>query len=201
MASQRNPADPSTAPAGLSRARVCREALALVDEEGLEALTMRRLGARLGVEAMSLYRHVQDKADLLDALHAAVLGDLQPEGVTGDDWRALLGGLCRALRSALLRHPHVLPLFTTRPVTAPEGLATLERVGAAFARAGFGPAESEQAIYVTGMFTIGHAIFDAAAPRHTRAAERRRAATFEFGLEALLDGIARAHRPTAKRKK
>src|SRR6516162_5199250 len=99
-------------PLALSRARICREALALVDEEGLEALSMRRLGARLGIEAMSLYHHVRDKADLLDALHAAVLGKLEPEGVKGDAWRPLLGGLARALRSALLRHPNIVPLFT-----------------------------------------------------------------------------------------
>jgi AcrR family transcriptional regulator len=199
MASHRKSHEAPPAPAGLSRARVCREALALVDEEGLDALSMRRLGARLGVEAMSLYRHVRHKADLLDALHAAVLGDLQPEGLTGRDWRALLGGLCRALRSALLRHPHVLPLFTTRPVTAPEGLATIERVAAALARAGFSPAERDQAIAVTGMFTIGHAIFDAGASQRSRADDRLRAATFTFGLEALLDGIARAHRSPKKR--
>src|SRR5437588_2665596 len=113
----------AAAPPALSRARVCREALALVDAEGLEALSMRRLGARLGVEAMSLYRHVRNKADLIDALYAAVLGDLVPEGeaaatpaparrppaaASSADWRALLGGLCRALRSALLRHPKVV---------------------------------------------------------------------------------------------
>src|SRR5438105_13507366 len=85
---------------GLSRERICREALALVDEEGLEALSMRRLGARLGVEAMSLYNHVRNKADLLDALHAAVLGNLQPE-VAGDGWRPLLAGMARALHAAL----------------------------------------------------------------------------------------------------
>src|SRR5512138_2007399 len=112
----------------LSRERVCKEALALVDEEGLEALSMRRLGARLGVEAMSLYHHVRDKADLLDALHAAVLGDLQPVAAPGggEDWRVLLGGLARALRGALLRHPNVVVLFATRPVTAPEAMSTLE---------------------------------------------------------------------------
>src|SRR5512144_1887431 len=103
--------------AGLSRERVCKEALALVDEEGLEALSMRRLGARLGVEAMSLYRHVRNKADLLDALHAAVLGGLEP-AVSDDGWRPLLAGMVRALHAALVAHPHVLPLFTTRPVTA-----------------------------------------------------------------------------------
>jgi TetR/AcrR family transcriptional regulator, tetracycline repressor protein len=184
------------APAGLSRERVCGEALALVDAEGLEALSMRRLGARLGVEAMSLYRHVRNKADLLDALHAAVLGDLKPEGGDARDWRELLGGLARALRTTLLQHPHVLPLFTTRPVRAPEAVATVTRVQDAMAHAGFRPAEIEQAIYVVGMFTIGHAIFDAQGAHRAaeRADDRRRAATFRFGLEALLDGIARAHR-------
>ncbi len=184
-------------PIALCRARVCAEALALVDEEGLEALTMRRLGARLDCEAMSLYRHVKDKADLLDALHAAVLGDLQPEDardsrkrkLRAPEWRVLLGGLARALRSALLRHPNVLPLFTSRPVTAPEAVATVARVQGALLGARFGAGEMERAIYVVGMFTIGHAIF-----------ERSRASgdTFRFGLEALLDGIERDHRKSRR---
>jgi AcrR family transcriptional regulator len=170
----------------LTRERVCQEALALVDAHGLEALSMRRLGARLGVEAMSLYKHVRDKADLLDALHAAVLGTLEPEGGAGDgQWRALLGGLARALRSALLRHPHVLPLFTTRPVSAPEAVAVVARVQEALAKGGFRPAEAERAIYVVGMFTIGHAMFEKT---------DQRSSTFTFGLDALLDGIERAHK-------
>lgn len=176
-------------PVGLSRARVCAEALALVDEEGLEALTMRRLGARLDCEAMSLYRHVKDKADLLDALHAAVLGDLEPEEPADQkrhaQWRVLLGGLARALRSALLRHPNVLPLFTTRPVSAPEAVATVARVHGAFLGAGFSARDAERAIMVVGMFTIGHAVFE----KH-----ERRDATFRFGLDALLDGIERDQR-------
>ncbi|MGZ3406776.1 MAG: TetR/AcrR family transcriptional regulator C-terminal domain-containing protein [Polyangia bacterium] len=184
-------------PIGLSRARVCTEALALVDEEGLEALTMRRLGARLDCEAMSLYRHVKDKADLLDALHAAVLGDLQPEGSIDHkkhpqkaEWRALLGGLARALRSTLLRHPNVLPLFTTRHVSAPEAVATVARVHGSLLAAEFSAADAERATYVVGMFTIGHAIFEK---------NERRDATFRFGLEALLDAIERDHRPTRRR--
>src|SRR5438445_6468712 len=96
----------AAAPPALSRARVCREALALVDAEGLEALSMRRLGARLGVEAMSLYRHVRDKADLLDSLQAAVMSEVSPKAAARDDWRALLGAMARALRGAPLRHPN-----------------------------------------------------------------------------------------------
>src|SRR5260370_547859 len=101
----------------LTRERVCKEALALVDEEGLEALSMRRLGARLGFEAMSLYRHVRDKADLLDALHAAVLGELEPvEACPHDAWR---GPLRR-------RAP---PLPPASPGSAPARVPTARRDG------------------------------------------------------------------------
>ena len=183
-------------PIRLTRSTVCDEALALVDAEGLEALSMRRLAARLGCEAMSLYHHVRDKADLLDTLHAAVLGTLEPE--TGVDeppaarprpptWRSLLGGLARALRSALLKHPNVVPLFTSRPVNAPEALSVLARVQDAFLQAGFSAAEAERAMYVTGMFAIGHVLFEKRA---------RNDATFDFGLEGLLDAIAADHRRT-----
>src|SRR5215475_8198721 len=128
-------ATPAVALPGLSRARVCQEALALIDAEGLETLSMRRLGARLGVEAMSLYRHVHNKADLLDALHVAVLADITPESlhdpsVDADtpEWRIVLGGMARSLRAALLRHPHVVALFATRPVSAPEVLSKIASV-------------------------------------------------------------------------
>src|SRR5205085_1478912 len=111
----------------------CREALKLVDEEGLEALSMRRLGARLGVEAMSLYRHVRDKGELLDALQAAVLGPLiSPRGKTRP-WRAELGGQARDLRASLLRHPNVAPLLARLPVRAPESAATVARARASLA--------------------------------------------------------------------
>ncbi len=181
-------------PIRLTRSKVCHEALALVDAEGLEALSMRRLAARLGCEAMSLYHHVRDKADLLDALHAAVLGDLLPEDeydhkragrARQPAWRKLVGGLCRALRTALLQHPNVVPLFTSREIKAPEALAVLHRVRGAFLAASFDAAEIDRAVYVTGMFTIGHAIFEKS---------QRNDDTFHFGLEALLDAIAADHR-------
>jgi AcrR family transcriptional regulator len=230
-------AKPAAPGAGLSRARVCQEALALVDAEGPEALSMRRLGARLGVEAMSLYRHVRDKADLIDALHAAVLGDLEPERESastpttdervstttdksisltttderasttthgrasttmardadaGDDqWRGLLGGLCRALRTALLRHPKVVPLFMTAPMRAPEAWAKVGEARAALAAAGFHTDAAEQSIHVVGMFTIGHVLFEA------RAGIRKND-TFRLGLESLLDGIAAQPHPRTR---
>jgi TetR/AcrR family tetracycline transcriptional repressor len=186
---------------GLSRARVCQEALALVDDEGLDALSMRRLGARLGVEAMSLYRYVQGKADLLDALHVAVLADLTPVDAgdageaTGDDaaWRAILGGMARSLRAAMLRHPHVAALFATRPVNAPEAVEKIAYVHDALVAAGFAAADADKAVVEIGIFTVGHALAEAhgRAPTDERSHKTAGPAEFRFGLTALLDGIER----------
>jgi AcrR family transcriptional regulator len=180
----------------LTRERVLNEAMALVDEEGLEALSMRRLGARLGCEAMSLYRHVKDKADLLDALQGLVLGGLRVDA--DGDWRALVGGLARALRKTLLSHPNVVPLFATRPPIAPEALAQIARAWQSLGQAGFTMRDAEKVIISVGVFTIGFVLAETqgrpsphpASPRQAGAAE------FKFGLEALLDGIAMKRKRT-----
>jgi AcrR family transcriptional regulator len=188
-------------PIALTRERVCAAALALVDEDGLDALSMRRLAARLDCEAMSLYKHVKDKSDLLNAVHAAVLGGLEPETrldhmKAGRDyeripkWRLMLGGLARALRAALLRHPKVIPLFITQRIASAEAATTVGNLEMTLSLSGFANADAQRAIYVVGMFTIGHAIFEQA---------KRNDETFRFGLEALLDGIAREHRKSKAR--
>lgn len=185
----------------LTRERVCREALALVDEEGLDALTMRRLGTRLGVEAMSLYKHVRDKADLLDALHAAVLGDLgaglHPPAAerveAGEiDWRDLLAGLARALRKTLLAHPNVVPLFATRPVRAPEAVQMIAGTAAALVQAGISMRDAEKAIICVGVFTVGCVLAETqgGASDHPDAPRQAGQAEFRFGLDALITGIA-----------
>lgn len=179
-------------------------ALELVDDEGLDALSMRRLASRLNCEAMSLYNYVRDKADLLNAVHAAVLGGLEPENAQLDalrarirdkespKWRLLLGGLARALRTALLEHPNVIPLFTSQRPTAPEAVRTVGQVQLALTFSHFADDEAQRALYVVGMFTIGHAIFEKT---------KRNDETFEFGLEALLDAIAGEHRRSIKTRK
>jgi TetR/AcrR family tetracycline transcriptional repressor len=97
----------------LTRDRVIETALALMDDEGLEAVTMRRVGRELGVEAMSLYNHVEDKEDLLDGICECVMSGFRfPE--PSDDWAENLRRGARAWRDLLKQHPNVTQLFAER---------------------------------------------------------------------------------------
>ncbi|MFL5959469.1 MAG: TetR/AcrR family transcriptional regulator [Gaiellaceae bacterium] len=94
----------------LTRDRVIERALALADDEGIEAITMRRLGSLLGVEAMALYTHVQDKDDLLSGVGARLLHELELEPRASDDWRGRIESVARAWSGARARHPRSFPL-------------------------------------------------------------------------------------------
>jgi AcrR family transcriptional regulator len=97
----------------LTRSRVVETALRLVDEHGLAALSMHRLGAELGVRGMSLYGHVEGKDDLLDEIVERIWSEITPP--TGDgDWREAVRSLARALREVALRHPSAAPLLLSR---------------------------------------------------------------------------------------
>ena len=97
----------------LTRDRVIETALALMDDEGLEAVTMRRVGRELGVEAMSLYNHVEDKEDLLDGICEHVMSGFRfPE--PSDDWAENVRRGARAWRDLLKQHPNVTQLFAER---------------------------------------------------------------------------------------
>lgn len=99
----------------LSRGQVLRGAVRYVDEHGLTALSMHKLGAALGVKAMSLYKHVANKDDLLDGVVDELWTEISVEPATGD-WRAAVRELAAALRSLVHRHPHAGPLLTSRQV-------------------------------------------------------------------------------------
>jgi AcrR family transcriptional regulator len=106
----------------LSRDLVIRSAISYVDENGLPALTMRRLGHSLGVEAMSLYRYVNGREDLLESMVEHLVQSLrltpgQAEAL--GDWPAYLNWLANAVRSIAVDHPQVFPLIATRHPSAP----------------------------------------------------------------------------------
>ena len=118
----------------LSRGRIVDAALAVIDDEGLPALNMRRLGAALGVEAMAIYKHFPNKAAILDAVVAAVLAGLD-ESVCETDWREGFRATFRAIRAALRAHPNTLPLVASRPFASPRLMKRLRATEALLSRA------------------------------------------------------------------
>lgn len=107
----------------LDTRQVVQAALRLIDGEGLAALTMRRLGQDLGIEAMSLYAHVRGREDLLEGVVDAVVEDLfndpEVQRQESDNWQDYLARVARGSRRSALEHPHVFPLVATRPPEAP----------------------------------------------------------------------------------
>jgi AcrR family transcriptional regulator len=95
----------------LSRHQVVERALELADADGVEAVTMRRLGRELGVEAMALYTHVRSKADLLSAIGSQILTELEIEPRERADWRGRIETVCRAWAALREQHPKSFALI------------------------------------------------------------------------------------------
>lgn len=109
----------------LSRERILQAALAYVDEHGLSALSMHKLGAQLGVKAMSLYNHVDDKDDVLDGIVEALWVEVEAAAHPQPDWRAGYRRLAQGLRETMQRHPNAAPLITVRQVMPAPALRTI----------------------------------------------------------------------------
>src|SRR5215217_6386785 len=105
----------------LSRRRILEAAVRFVDREGLDALSMRKLGSELGVEAMSLYNHVPNKSALLDGMVEVLLGELEipPED---EGWERRVKEAYRAFRRLAHEHPNVFPLLVVRPPETMDGI-------------------------------------------------------------------------------
>jgi AcrR family transcriptional regulator len=114
-------------PAARSRAEITAAAVAVADREGLEAVSMRRVGAELGTGAASLYRYVATREDLLDLMVDTVGAEYDLPPPSGD-WLADLVELGRQEREIMLRHPWLPALVTTRASVGPHGAALLEHV-------------------------------------------------------------------------
>jgi TetR/AcrR family tetracycline transcriptional repressor len=108
---------------GLSLDRIVTATLELMDEQGIGAATMRAVASRLGVRSMSLYRYVQDRDDLFDAVVERIVNELADDPEVQlrpvDGWRPYLTGMAHGVRRYARAHPHAFPLVATRPPTAP----------------------------------------------------------------------------------
>jgi AcrR family transcriptional regulator len=203
----------------LTRERIIRAALQIMDEEGLEGVTMRRVGRELGVEAMSLYNHVRDKEDILDSICEEVMTEFHVPDA--EDWAdaARLGA--REYRRLLLAHPNVLTLMTERksPMTNPDALRGYEFALDIFRRAGLSTLDALKTFHAFGGYIMGYVTMELGtmvggpndeehARAHREMARMLETADlprlretlphfmdldveeqFEFGLALLIDGI------------
>ncbi|MEV0380352.1 TetR/AcrR family transcriptional regulator [Nonomuraea sp. NPDC050643] len=146
----------------LTREHIVTEAVRLLDEEGADNLSMRRLGSRLGAGATSLYRHVASKDELLELALDEVYGEL-PLPDAGE-WRATVREVAHALRAAILRHPWMAAKLGEAGLAylGPNVLRQSEHMLGIFERAGFSLDEADQAVSTVTAFVLGISTSEAA---------------------------------------
>ena len=155
---------------GLDERRIVAAAVRFIDEHGLRELTMRRLGAYLGVEGMALYRYVPGREALLDAVVESVVDELYGdpevhlEGTAG--WVDYLQRLAHGLRRIALTHPEVFPLVATRPPAAPwvrpplRSLRGIESLLGVLTAAGFTDEDAAAVYRAFSSFLLGHLLLE-----------------------------------------
>ena len=142
----------------LTREQILRAALDYVDELGLEALSMHKLGARLGVKAMSLYHHVYGRDGLLDGLVELLWSDMAPAGARAADWRGQLRHLALAVRRTVRHHPSAAPLVMSRPVLPVAALRIFKEQLDALQQAGFSRSRAVEVVRTVVAYAFGAAL-------------------------------------------
>ncbi len=140
--------------APLNVERTLQVALAIADDEGLEAVTMRRLARELGVEAASLYHHVNDKSQILDGLVDVVAAEIEPP-IPSTDWRTAITERAHNTRVVLRRHPWAVSLMASRASPGPATLRLLETGIRCFREGGFSVAQAAHAVSAVDSFVHG----------------------------------------------
>ena len=213
---------PRTARTPLSRDRVLHAAVALADEGGLEALSMRKLGEALGVEAMSLYTHVANKVDVLDGMIDIVFGEIElPSGEDG--WKTAMRQRAISVRRVLSRHRWAIGLMESRMSPGPATLRHHDAVIGCLRHAGFSIELTAHAYAALDSYIYGFALQERGLPFDTpdETAELAQVILqrfpadqyphlaefttghvlrpgydfgdeFEFGLDLILDGLEKA---------
>jgi AcrR family transcriptional regulator len=147
--------------AQLTRQHVVAAAVELADRDGIESISMRRLAQELGVEAMSLYTHVRNKDDLLDAMADAVISEI-PLSVDEPSWKTSLRQMALAARGVMLRHAWAPRIVETRTAPGPAALGYINAVIGTLREGGFTIAQAHQAVHIFGSRALGftQALFD-----------------------------------------
>lgn len=144
----------------LTRDRIVQAALALVDRDGLDALSMRNLGEELGAGTTSVYWHVANKDQLLDLLMDEIMGEAAAAIRPMDDWRSLLHEHAWVLRRVLTRHRHAVSIFGARAPIGPKALGGFERLLERLLEAGFDQRDALLVGNTVINFAAGWAVFE-----------------------------------------
>ncbi len=144
----------------LTRDRVLRAAVDIADRDGLNALTMRRLGNDLGVEAMSLYKHVANKAEILDGIVALIWAEILTPQPT-DEWKEAMRRRASSARAVLLRHSWAVGLLESRATMSPTVMAYTNAVLGNLRAAGFSIADAAHAFWTVDSYVYGHVVQEA----------------------------------------
>ncbi|MGW3007411.1 TetR/AcrR family transcriptional regulator [Streptomyces sp. NPDC001219] len=204
-------------PPKLDQARTVEVALALLDEAGLDALTMRRLAEAMDVRAGALYRYFATKHDLLTAMAEVLLADCLDRPLSSPDWSERLAELARRMRTALLARRDGARVYAGTHATGAHTLGFADALVGVLREAGFTAEDAARAALTVVHFTLGHTLEEQAArqgagehgpadPERLRAAltpgryphlatalpvltSTDFAAHFEFGLTLLLQGL------------
>ncbi|MDR7274467.1 TetR/AcrR family transcriptional regulator [Catenuloplanes atrovinosus] len=153
----------------LTREQIVRTAIELLDAEGAEGLSMRRLGTRLGSGATSLYWHVTNKTELLELAVDEIMGELYVPEPGDVSFRIGASVYATGLRAMLLRHPWAIPLLGTRPNLGPNALRVGDRIVALLVASGFEGLALSHASSVITNHSIGAALATAAVSAGTAA--------------------------------
>lgn len=137
----------------ITRERIIDAALELVDRDGLDRLSMRRLATELGIEAMSLYHHVQDKSDVLDGVVARVLAEMDPAAPSA--WDERVRHVARELRRVVLAHPQVHLLVLERALGSPAVVEPARQLFDALVEAPMDHDAAVRSFWITMSFVSG----------------------------------------------
>ncbi|MEX1037739.1 MAG: TetR/AcrR family transcriptional regulator [Acidimicrobiia bacterium] len=206
----------SSARAPLSQERVLHAAVAVADQGGLESLTMRRLGEHLGVEAMSLYKHVASKDQILDGIIDIVVGEIDLPS-PGTHWKTAMRQRANSARRVLTGHPWAIGMLESRNAMGPAALRYTDAVIGSLRGGGFSIELAAHAFWLLDSYIYGFVVQELSLPFPTdeKSASRATAETlpldeyphlvematehvtspdqyaieFEFGLDLILDGL------------
>jgi TetR/AcrR family tetracycline transcriptional repressor len=162
----------------LNQAQIVRAALALLDEVGIDELTMRRLADKLGVKAASLYRHVRDKFELLVLLGDEISGEI-PLPTASGPWRTRLAEMARNVRRGLLAHRDAARVLASTPPLGPRRLRHIEAVLRILREAGMSPHDAARAAYHCNNFVTEFAADEARITGMVAQSRGKRRAAFD----------------------